>query len=111
MGSRIDCFVGIGKKAGLPRNFQIIDADDQKRLIRRILKDLEIDESTWVPREIQWFINAQKDEGLRPDHVNDRGDTNRSQLIHFYRLYEQACEQAGPGSTLPSSCCAPMNCG
>ncbi len=83
------------REAGLPQSFQIIDADDQQRMIRRLVRDLELDDSTWVPREIQWFINAQKDEGLRPEHVPDKGDPNRAQLIRLYRLYQDACEQAG----------------
>ena len=74
------------QEAGLPQSFQIIDSDDQQRLIRRLCKNLELDETTWVPREIQYFINKQKDEGLRPDHIADQGDQNRQQLIHFYRL-------------------------
>ena len=59
------------REAGLPQSFQIIDAEDQQRMIRRLVRDLELDDSTWVPREIQWFINAQKDEGLRPDNVRE----------------------------------------
>ena len=55
------------QEAGLPQTFQILDSEDQQRLIRRLLKGLELDENTWVPREIQWFINNQKDEGRRPD--------------------------------------------
>jgi len=83
------------QEAGLPQGFQILDAEDQQRLIRRMLKNLDIDENTWVPREIQWFINSQKDEGLRPDHVADKGDPNRRQLIQFYRLYQENCDGAG----------------
>ncbi len=83
------------REANLPQSFQIIDADDQQRVIRRLLKGLELDETTWVPREIQYFINNQKDEGLRPDHVNDEGDPNRRQLIRLYREYQTACDQAG----------------
>ena len=83
------------QEAGLAQGFQIVDAEDQKRVIRRMLKNLELDESTWVPRDIQWFINTQKDEGLRPDDVPDHGDPNRRQLIEFYRLYQDYCEQSG----------------
>ena len=68
------------REAGLPQNFQIIDSDDQLRLIKRLLKNLEIDDSRWVPKEIQWFINAQKDEGLRPQHIDDEGDSDRWQI-------------------------------
>ena len=83
------------QQAGLPQSFQIIDADDQQRLIRRLIKSLELDESTWVAREVQYFINNQKDEGLRPEHVPDEGDPNRKQLIRLYREYQAACEKAG----------------
>ena len=83
------------QEAGLPQGFQIIDADDQQRLIRRLVRGLELDESTWVPREIQWFINNQKDEGLRPDYIPDNDDPHRAQLIRLYREYQAACEQAG----------------
>jgi DNA helicase-2/ATP-dependent DNA helicase PcrA len=83
------------REAGLPQDFQIIDAEDQQRLIRRLVRDLELDEGTWVPREVQWFINAQKDEGRRPDQVQDDGDASRRQLIHLYRVYQEATEQRG----------------
>ena len=69
--SRTGCCAAIGRKPGLPQNFQIIDSDDQLRLIKRLLRNLEIDDSRWVPKEIQWFINAQKDEGLRSKHLDD----------------------------------------
>ncbi|MDH3433238.1 MAG: DNA helicase II [Gammaproteobacteria bacterium] len=83
------------REAGLPQNFQIIDSDDQIRLIRRLLRSLEIDDSRWVPREIQYFINAQKDEGLRPQHLVDEGDPNRRQMIALYQSYEEVCERGG----------------
>jgi DNA helicase-2/ATP-dependent DNA helicase PcrA len=83
------------REAGLPQSFQILDSEDQQRLIRRILKGLELDENTWAPREIQWFINHEKDEGRRPEQLRDEGDANRRQLIHLYRLYQEACERGG----------------
>lgn len=83
------------REAGLPQNFQIIDSDDQVRLIKRLLKNLEIDDSRWVPREIQYFINQQKDEGLRPQHLDDEGDTKRRQEIALYQAYEEVCERGG----------------
>ena len=83
------------REAGLPQNFQIIDSEDQLRLIKRMLKNLEIDDSTWVPREIQWFINAQKDEGLRAKHLDDDRDPNRRQMISLYQSYEEICERGG----------------
>ena len=83
------------QEAKLPQNFQIIDSDDQLRLIKRLLKNLEIDDSRWVPKEIQWFINAQKDEGLRPQHLDDERDPNRRQMISLYTAYEEVCERGG----------------
>jgi DNA helicase II / ATP-dependent DNA helicase PcrA len=83
------------REAGLPQTFQILDSEDQQRLIRRLLKGLELDENTWVPREIQWFINNQKDEGRRPDDLRDEGDMNRRQMIHLYRVYQDTCDRAG----------------
>ncbi len=82
-------------EAGLPQNFQIIDSDDQLRLIKRLLKSLDLDDSHWVPREIQYFINAQKDEGLRPQHLDDDGDPNRRQFISLYQGYQEVCDRGG----------------
>jgi DNA helicase-2/ATP-dependent DNA helicase PcrA len=81
--------------AGLPRGFQIMDADDQLRSVKRLLKQLELDESRWPARQAQWFINAQKDEGLRSRHLDDGGDPFRQQMIRIYGAYEAACERAG----------------
>jgi len=83
------------QEAGLPQNFQIIDSDDQLRLIKRLLKNLELDDSRWVPREIQYFINAQKDEGLRARHLDDDGDPNRRQFISLYQSYQEVCDRGG----------------
>jgi DNA helicase-2/ATP-dependent DNA helicase PcrA len=83
------------REAKLPQSFQIIDADDQQRAIKKILKVLNLDEARWVPKEITWFINAQKDAGLRPQQMKDEGDYNRRQLIHLYQLYQDACERGG----------------
>ena len=83
------------REAGLPQSFQIIDSEDQLRLIKRLLRNLELDDSRWVPREIQYFINAQKDEGLRPQHLDDERDPNRRQFIALYRGYQEMCDRAG----------------
>jgi DNA helicase-2/ATP-dependent DNA helicase PcrA len=83
------------REARLPPSFQIIDEDDQQRLVRKIIREQNLDEQHWVPREIQGFINSNKDEGRRAKHLGDRGDPTRKQLIRLYTLYEQRCEQAG----------------
>jgi ATP-dependent DNA helicase UvrD/PcrA len=83
------------REAKLPQSFQIIDADDQQRTIKKILKAVNLDEARWVPKEITWFINAQKDAGLRPRQLKDEGDYNRRQLIRIYEAYEDACQRGG----------------
>ena len=83
------------REAGLPQSFQILDSEDQARLLRKVLKALDLDETRWVPREILWFINAQKDEGHRAKHIKDDGDPTRRQLIKIYQAYEEACQRAG----------------
>lgn len=83
------------QEAGLPQNFQIIDSDDQLRIIKRLIKNLEFDDDRWVPREIQYFINGQKDEGLRPQHLDDDNDPNRRQQIAFYQQYQEICDRGG----------------
>jgi DNA helicase II / ATP-dependent DNA helicase PcrA len=83
------------RDAGLPQSFQILDSEDQARVLRKVLKALDLDETRWIPREILWFINAQKDEGHRPKHIKDDGDPTRRQLIKIYQAYEDACQRAG----------------
>jgi DNA helicase-2/ATP-dependent DNA helicase PcrA len=79
------------RDAGLAEAFQIMDSADQLRMIKRTLKNLQLDENEWDRKEIQWFINAQKDEGLRPDRVDDEGKPRRRQMIDLYARYEKAC--------------------
>ena len=83
------------REAGLPQSFQIIDADDQLRIIKRLIKGLEIDDDKWAPRQVQYFINAQKDEGLRPQHLDDEGDADRQQFISLYQGYQEICDRGG----------------
>lgn len=83
------------KEAGLPQAFQILDSDDQLRLIKRTLRALELDEAQWVPRQLQWYINDQKDEGRRPQHIDDLGDPVVQQYVRIYAAYEAACQRAG----------------
>ena len=83
------------KEAGLPQTFQVLDSDDQYRVIRRILKALELDESRWPPRQVQWFINARKDEGLRPQHIEHKGDPYMRQQLAIYQAYEEVCQRSG----------------
>lgn len=81
--------------AGLPKNFQILDSDDQYRLIRRCLSDLELDEKQWPPRTVQGFINDMKNDGLRAHEVEDYGDFNNQTLIKVFGHYDDHCQRAG----------------
>lgn len=79
---------------GLPQNFQILDSDDQQRLVKRTIRSLNLDEKRWPPKQAQWFINAKKDEGLRPHHL-DGYDFNERTLKEIYDAYQVACDRAG----------------
>ncbi|HFD80370.1 MAG TPA: DNA helicase II [Gammaproteobacteria bacterium] len=83
------------KEAGLPQSFQVLDSDDQYRVIRRLLKAMDLDESRWPPRQVQWFINARKDEGQRPQHIEHRGDPYQRQQLAIYQAYEELCRRSG----------------
>jgi len=83
------------REAGLPQTFQILDGDDQLRVIKKILKTQALDDTRWVPRDIQYFINNNKDEGLRPKALKDGNDPTRRQFIRLYQDYEEACQRAG----------------
>ena len=83
------------QEAGLPESFQIIDSDDQFRLLRRLIRSMQLDESQYSPREVQWFINSAKEDGLRPAHIESNGDANMLQLIHLYQVYQDNCLTTG----------------
>jgi DNA helicase-2/ATP-dependent DNA helicase PcrA len=83
------------REAGLVQNFQILDSEDQGRLIKKMLKAQDLDETRWVPREVQYFINSNKDEGLRPPQLKDNGDPTRRMFIKLYKDYEAQCARTG----------------
>ncbi len=83
------------REAGLPQSFQILDSEDQYRLIRRVLKNLDLDEAYWPPRRLQWFINAQKEEGRRPQQFGDIEDRQLRQQVRIYTAYEETCQKSG----------------
>ncbi len=79
------------REAGLSETFQIIDSEDQYRLVRRVLAQLNLDEKHWPPRQAQWFINTQKELGLRAESVDDQHDVFRRTQIRIYAAYEALC--------------------
>ena len=83
------------REAGLPQTFQILDGEDQLRLVKKLVKALGLDEERWAPRDVQYFINKHKDEGRRPAGLKDNGDPTEKQLIRLYVEYEEACRRAG----------------
>jgi DNA helicase-2/ATP-dependent DNA helicase PcrA len=80
--------------ANLNENFQILDSDDQQRLVKRVIKQLDLDEERWQPKALQWYINQQKDEGLRPHQLTPQDKFSATQA-QIYQLYEEACQRGG----------------
>jgi DNA helicase-2/ATP-dependent DNA helicase PcrA len=81
--------------ARLPEGFQILDSDDQLRLVKRVAQQLEFDEARFPPRQIAWWINAQKDEGRRPQHIQSGQDEWSDVMLKSYALYQERCDRAG----------------
>jgi DNA helicase-2/ATP-dependent DNA helicase PcrA len=83
------------REAGLVQTFQILDSEDQLRLIKKLLKAQELDENRWIPREVRYFINKHKDEGRRPQHLKSGHDATEAQMLKLYALYEENCARSG----------------
>ena len=74
----------------LPQNFQILDSDDQQRLVKRLIKSMNLDEKRWPAKQAQWYM--VKDEGLRAQHI-ETFDPEQT-LKQIYEAYE-ICDRAG----------------
>lgn len=84
------------QEAQLPESFQILDADDQYRLIRRVMRSLNLDESKWPPKQAQWYINKCKEEGTRPTNLKDNDGSYFTEVMHrIYSAYEDVCRRSG----------------
>lgn len=83
------------KQAKLPETFQVMDSADQLRVIKRLLATLNLDADKWPPRQAQWYINAQKDEGVRARHMMETGDLYQRQMLMIYKAYEELCDRSG----------------
>ncbi len=83
------------RDAKLPENFQILDSDDQLRLVKRVMRSMDLDEQRWPPKQAQWWINGQKDEGLRSTHFQEGGDPFIVTMLRIYRGYEETCDRLG----------------
>ena len=83
------------KEAELSQQFQVMDSDDQFRALRRVIREMGLDEAQWPPREAQNYINARKDEGLRPQHLEHHHDPYLQHMISIYSQYEVYCKRTG----------------
>ncbi len=83
------------QEARLPETFQVLDSDDQQRLIRRVIKGLNLDEDRWPARQAQWFINQKKEEGLRARQIAANGDMFTEVYRKVYAGYEEICQNSG----------------
>jgi DNA helicase-2/ATP-dependent DNA helicase PcrA len=82
------------RDAGLPQLFQILDSSDQLSAIKRLLKSLNVDDEKYPPRDLQHFINGQKEQGLRPAAVEAWDDYTRKR-VGLYEAYDHQCQKEG----------------
>lgn len=83
------------QEANLPQSFQVLDSDDQLRLVKRTIRALNLDEKRWPAKQVQWYINGKKDEGLRPQHIDTGYDPTEQTYVQVYQAYQDACDRAG----------------
>lgn len=82
------------KLAALPQGFQILDSADQLSAVKRVIKAMNLDEERYVPKQVTWFIAAQKEDGLRPKDVEVRDELTRV-MVQVYQGYEEQCQREG----------------
>ncbi|WP_322064708.1 UvrD-helicase domain-containing protein [Burkholderia ubonensis] len=82
------------RDAGLPQTFQILDTSDQLSAIKRLMKGANIDDEKYPPKNVQYFINNAKEQGLRPDKVDATDSFNRK-FVEIYQAYDQQCQREG----------------
>lgn len=81
--------------ANLPQDFQILDSEDQLRLLKRLIKAMNLDDKQWPARQAMWYINGKKDEGLRPKNIESYGNPVEQTWLRIYQAYQEACDRAG----------------
>ena len=82
------------KSANLPSSFQILDTQDQLSAIKRLMKQYNVDDERFPPKQLQYFISGSKEDGLRPGDIEARDDETRKKA-EFYALYEEQCQREG----------------
>ncbi|WP_394175647.1 DNA helicase II [Thalassotalea litorea] len=83
------------QEAKLPQSFQVLDSDDQLRLLKRVIRSLQLDEKKWPAKQAMWYINGKKDEGLRPKHIDAQYDPTEETFKKIYQIYQETCDRAG----------------
>jgi DNA helicase-2/ATP-dependent DNA helicase PcrA len=83
------------QEARLPQSFQVLDSDDQLRLVKRIIRSLNLDEKRWPAKQMQWYINGKKDEGIRPQHIEVYDDPTEQTFVKIYQGYQEVCDRSG----------------
>ncbi|QLB12926.1 ATP-dependent DNA helicase UvrD [Bisgaardia hudsonensis] len=81
--------------ANLPQDFQIIDSEDQLRLVKRLMKLHNYDEKIYPFKQACWYINNKKEEGLRAHQIDDHNDRQEKEWIKIYQIYQDACDRSG----------------
>jgi DNA helicase-2/ATP-dependent DNA helicase PcrA len=83
------------QEAKLPQSFQVLDSDDQLRMVKRIIRGIGLDEKRWPAKQALWYINGKKDEGLRPRHIDCQFDPTEQTMVKIYQAYQDTCDRAG----------------
>ena len=84
-----------GENVGLKYDFTIYDSDDQARVIRRILEDIDIDPKQFPPRSVLAVISDAKNNLQSPEQLSKRTETYRDEVMsRIYEAYEAALHRA-----------------
>ncbi|MEV4779810.1 UvrD-helicase domain-containing protein [Burkholderia sp. LMU1-1-1.1] len=82
------------RDAALPQTFQILDSQDQLSAIKRLIKANNIDDEKFPPKDVMYFINGAKDQGLRADKI-DPYNADERKKVELYQLYDDQCQREG----------------
>jgi len=82
------------RDAALPQTFQILDSQDQLSAIKRLLKANNVDDEKFPPKEVMYFINGAKDQGLRADKIEPYNADERKKC-ELYQMYDDQCQREG----------------
>ncbi|WP_044169924.1 DNA helicase II [Candidatus Pantoea carbekii] len=83
------------RDANLPQHFQILDDEDQLRLTKRLIKNMNLDEKKWSAKQVIRYINSKKDEGIRPHDIEKHGQTIEKTWLLIYQFYQETCDRSG----------------